>query len=59
MNLFIRNSPYYHLLKYLLVLLKHPVYGTSLTRRNMIRHSWLFEGNSVWHYYYGRGIITG
>jgi len=26
MNLFIRNSPYYHLLKYLLFLLKHPVY---------------------------------
>jgi len=27
MNLFTRNSPYYHLLKYLLFLLKHPVYG--------------------------------
>ena len=26
MNLFPRNSPYYHLLKYLLFLLKHPVY---------------------------------
>jgi hypothetical protein len=26
MNLFTRNSPYYHLLKYLLSLLKHPVY---------------------------------
>jgi len=26
MNLFTRNSPYYHLLKYLLFLLKHPVY---------------------------------
>ena len=25
-NLFTRNSPYYHLLKYLLFLLKHPVY---------------------------------
>ena len=25
MNLFTRNSPYYHLLKYLLLLLKHPV----------------------------------
>jgi hypothetical protein len=25
MNLFTRNSPYYHLLKYLLFLLKHPV----------------------------------
>ena len=27
MNLFTGNSPYYHLLKYLLLLLKHPVYG--------------------------------
>ena len=26
MNLFTRNSPYCHLLKYLLLLLKHPVY---------------------------------
>jgi len=26
MNLFTRNSPYYRLLKYLLFLLKHPVY---------------------------------
>jgi len=26
MDLFTRNSPYYHLLKYLLFLLKHPVY---------------------------------
>jgi len=26
MNLFTRNSPYYHLLKYLLFLLKHPVH---------------------------------
>ena len=25
MNLFTQNSPYYHLLKYLLLLLKHPV----------------------------------
>jgi len=27
MKLFTRNSPYYHLLKYLLFILKHPVYG--------------------------------
>jgi hypothetical protein len=26
MKLFTRNNPYYHLLKYLLFLLKHPVY---------------------------------
>jgi len=30
MNLLIRNSPYYHLLKYLLFLLKHPVYASTL-----------------------------
>jgi hypothetical protein len=29
MNLFTRSSPYYHLLKYLLFLLKHPVYMYS------------------------------
>ena len=29
MNLFTRNIPYYHLLKYLLVLLKHPVYTSD------------------------------
>ena len=29
MNLFTRNSPYYHLLKYLLFLLKHPVYSCT------------------------------
>ena len=29
MNLFTQNSPYYHLLKYLLFLLKHPVYKLS------------------------------
>jgi len=30
MNLFTRNSPYYHILKYLLFLLKHPVYSASI-----------------------------
>ena len=30
MYLFTRNSPYYHLLKYLLFLLKHPVYHGSV-----------------------------
>jgi hypothetical protein len=29
MSFFTRNSPYYHLLKYLLFLLKHPVYKTK------------------------------
>jgi len=32
MNLFTRNSTYYHLLKYLLFLLKHPVYSPSYCR---------------------------
>ena len=31
MNLFTRNSPYYYLLKYLLFLLKHPVYVYTYT----------------------------
>jgi hypothetical protein len=32
MNLFTRNSPYYHFLKYLLFLLKHPVYIACSTK---------------------------
>ena len=31
MNLFIGNSPYYHLLKYLQFLLKHPVYSPMMS----------------------------
>ena len=38
MNLFTRNSPYYHLLKYSLFLLKHPVY---------LYDAWRFERNTV------------
>ena len=38
MNLFTRNSPYYHLLKYLLFLLKHPVSWTVTT---YVEISWL------------------
>ena len=34
MNLFTRNSPYYHLLKYLLFLLTHPVYSNILTPKH-------------------------
>ena len=40
MNLFIRNSQYYHLLKYVLFLLKHPVY-TCFIRNTYIRCSYL------------------
>jgi len=35
MNLFTRNSPYYHLLKYLLFLLKHPVCITYCCEQHM------------------------
>jgi len=35
MNLFTRNSPYYHLVKYLLFLLKHPVYMLRLLLNKM------------------------
>ena len=31
MDLFTQNSPYYHLLKYLLFLLKHPVYNFPIS----------------------------
>jgi len=38
MNLFTRKSPYYRVLKYLLFLLKHPVYIVlKLTARNVFR----------------------
>ena len=32
MNLFTRNSPYYRLIKYLLLLLKHPVYVRKINK---------------------------
>jgi len=38
MELFTRNSPYYHLLKYLLFLLKHPVYSEFMFVASGIRH---------------------
>ena len=37
MNLFTRNSPYYHLIKYLLFLLKHPVYAHTYIYLHTIR----------------------
>jgi hypothetical protein len=39
MNLFTRNSPHYHLLKYLLFLLKHPVYY-ALKKKRKERRWW-------------------
>ena len=41
MNLFTRNSPYYHLLNYLLFLLKHPVFLFSYRRSGTICRSQL------------------
>jgi len=38
MNLFTRNSPYYHFLKYLLVLLKHPVYYSAMNVMDDLRN---------------------
>jgi formyltetrahydrofolate hydrolase len=40
MNLFTRNSPYYHLLKYLILLLKHPVYISNNLTVDMCRRSY-------------------
>jgi len=39
MNLFTRNSPCYHLLKYLLFLLKHPVYIYTHTHTHIYIHT--------------------
>jgi len=41
MDLFTRNSPYYHLLKYLLFLLKRPEYATTYT---VLRNSYTVQG---------------
>ena len=50
-NLFTRNSPYYHLLKYLLFLLKHPVYGkwnTACLAGLTQNWHYLSENQSCW-----------
>ena len=44
MNLFTRNRPYYHLLKYLLFLLKHPVCYNKISLLTVIcNHSVIFS----------------
>jgi len=48
MNLFTRQSPYYHLLKYLLFLLKHPVYTQGFLN---INRDFLFNKDS-------KGFVT-
>jgi len=44
MNLFTQNSPYHHLLKYLLFLLKHPVHYNAMYGRDLALHE---DGGSV------------
>jgi len=46
MNSFTRNSPYYHLLKYLLFLLKHPVYYDLVGNINFME-SWKGRGSEL------------
>ena len=41
MNSFTRNSPYYHVLKYLQFHLKHPVYSVCITTVHVISGSLL------------------
>jgi len=50
MNWFTRNSPYYHLLNYLLFLLKHPVYycNTFKTLVLMSLHYWFVDKSLAW-----------
>ena len=48
MNLFTRNSPYYHILKYLLFLLKHPVYTIKLK----------FQYHSTWNLTSQTDVLT-
>jgi hypothetical protein len=40
MKLFTRNSPYYHFLKYLLFLLKHPVWDNNKRNKMHNSHPW-------------------
>jgi hypothetical protein len=42
MNLFTRNSPHYYLLKYLLFLLKHPVYTYIQTHTHTHTHIYIY-----------------
>ena len=54
MNFFTRNSPYYHLLKYLLFLLKHPAHILYLPTKDMshietqIRCYWITHLRECW-----------
>ena len=47
MNLYSRNSPYYHLLKCLLFLLKHPVYTYIHTYTILITSTWIHRMRNV------------
>jgi len=51
MNLFTLNSPYYHLLKYLLFLLKHPVYPWRICKTIKATEEWVWSLASIcWKY---------
>jgi hypothetical protein len=54
MNLFTRNSPYYHHLKYLLFLLKHPVYINCYMFRHLVGacHEWCITDFVCWMMYW-------
>jgi len=47
MNLFTQNSPYYHLLKYLQFLLKHPVYTYIFLICNIGHNSYCYHSPRV------------
>jgi len=58
LNLFTRNSPYYHLLKYLLFLQKHPVYKCQNEKKKvklslcLINHHWIKAYIYIYIYIY-------
>jgi len=53
MNLFTWNSPYYHLLKYLLFLLKHPVYG-GMEIQHYSFLTWALDGTEWSHSHFAK-----
>jgi hypothetical protein len=60
-NLFTKNRPYCHLLKYLLFLLKLPVYHSSVSqRRAVLWASKLVAGITVWRLGFNpRPVLVG
>jgi len=60
MNLFTRNCPYFHLLKYLLFLLKHPVYLYKLTSGVLLYKEFsIFKtASTYWPQYKNKKLMT-